>query len=315
MVDLASAVVAGAGLNAGQIFKEIGADAPAFYSVGAIKLLNGDPLAAEDVAEYTAAAHDKDASRDLPKFTNPWVFKKLGDPLGTAGVGLGMDATGRVRDTANILMGARAMREGKDPKNPESDFDDDYAKRAYTLALGGTYDKDGTQFGGIASRGSAWRPGSAAEQNVIVPGDMKASEFDNVLSNITNADLKALPNPPSDKTGHMIDANILAKGQLYPVPDKSDGLFHGRYTVSINHGGVEQPVLNPDGRGAWVLDLNQNSQLGATLRERYPGSFIPKGPPRAPNSPSPYKGIPGMAAPDTTGASVASASLSNEATE
>lgn len=297
MVNLASSIVAGAGANAGPIFKEIGADAPAFASVGALALQGAPPETIDDIAKYTAASNDKDAKRDLPRF-NEGLMRSLHveDPLGDAATALGPDADGRLRATANILAGARAMREGRDPKIDASQFGQDYFDQAYNKALGATYDSDGNNYGGIANYGGGWFSGPAA-QKTLVPLNMKAKDFGTVVGSLTDADLARMPSRPYKTSGTPMTAAEIRDGHIIAQPDKADGLFHGRYGVVMGDptDAGARPVMDANGR-PWVLDLQQMEPI---LRQRFPGSYLEKAPaPRddraARVAAQPYRGLPGM---------------------
>jgi muramidase (phage lysozyme) len=296
MVDLAGNVVAGAGNNAGQIFKEIGGDAPAFTSVGALKVLGGDPGAIDDIAKYTAAEHDPNAKRDLPRFNETFLKKHgLDDSLGDSYTAFGPDADGRTRAAANILMGARAMREGTDPAIDPTKFDQPFVDKAYNQALGATYDADGNQFGGVANHGGGWFANASAEK-VLAPSNMKASEFTHAIDSITDNDIRSLPRQPFLVGGTPLTAQQVKTGHLLAVPDQADGLFHGRYTMTMGDPNAPdaKPVVGQDGK-PWVLDLNR---LEPSIKSRLPGIYLDKGPTPSVPPPQPYKGTPGMMSAD-----------------
>lgn len=289
MVDLAGHVVAGMGDNAGRFFKEIGGDAPAFSSVGALKVVGGDPQVIDDIAKYTAAMHDKNAKGDLPRFNEELMRKRgLLDPLADAYSAFGADQTARMRATANIIMGARASREGTDPKIDPTQFTQTFFDKAYNQAIGATYDADGNQYGGIAKHGGGWT-GNASSETTLAPYNMKASEFTHAIDSLTDNDIRSLPTQPFLVGGHPLTAQDIKTAHLTAMPDKADGLFHGRYTAIMGdpNSADAKPVVGQDGK-PWTLDLDR---LEPNIRSRLPGIYLGKSPTPAG---SPYRGTPGM---------------------
>ena len=305
MIDMAKAIVQGGGDKAGQFLKEIGADAPRLWAVGA---LAADPnadhsVAINDIAAYTAAENDKDARSGLPRF-NTHMLKAAGvdPPFGDALAGFGPDVAGRYVAAANTLMGARAQREGKDPSIDHSFIDQAYVKDAYNKALGATMTPDGNQFGGVTSRGGGWT--GPYKQNVVVPTNVNADKFNDVIDTLNDTDLAKMGSLPMKAGGKPMTAADIKNGQLIAVPSKADGLFHGQYGVVIGdpNSPDARPVLNEQGK-PWVFDM---SKMEDTFRQRMPGAYMDKPlvkrDDRAPRAaPSPYRNTPGMVA-DNAGA-------------
>lgn len=292
MVDLASNIVSALGTQAGAVFKEIGGDAPAFTGVGQLQLLGGDPEAINDIARYTAAANDKNASKDLPRFNEGIIRSNaLTDPLKDAASGLGPVGSAQIRATANMLMGARAAREGTDPKIDRTVYRQEFVDKAYNLALGANYYDEDKHYGGVTNHGSSW--GGPSEQTVLVPSNMKADMFSRAIGSITADDLKALPQEAMTAGGKPITVQQIKDGHMIPVPDKRDGLFHGRYTITMNdpNGPDPRPIYDKDGR-PYVLDM---TRLEPRFRTRFPGIYMDA--PKPPDFP-PYRSTPGMIAPD-----------------
>jgi hypothetical protein len=257
MINLASSVVAGMGSQAGSVFKEIGADAPAFAGMGRLALQGGDPGAIDDIAQVTAALHDKSIKSDVPRFNESILGQGRQDPLGNASQALGDIYTSQTREMANLLMSAKAYRDGRDPKADKSFVDNTFIDTAYQKALGATQDKDGNWYGGVIDRGGYW---AGNQQKVLVPPDVRANKFDDVINKITDRDLSQLPNPPRGN----FKAVDLKEAWLRAVPDQQDGLFHGDYAVYLHdpNGENPKPVFGQNGK-QWILQFDQvRSMMG-----------------------------------------------------
>ena len=256
-VNMAKAIVAGAGPNAGQFFKEIGGDAGEWYTIGS---LANDPNAdhtdvIKQLAEYRQALNDPQAAKNLPRFNTQVVSRYVADdPLGSAYAGFGPERSALARSAAHELMGAQANENGKDPANKDN-FDADFFDKAFSKATGATYDKDQHQWGGIASvEGSRWS--GITTQKVLIPTDMRADKFETVIGGLTPADIAAMPSKPS-VDGTVIDPTAIRRGTFVAVPSVADGQFHGLYNVILpDKSGNPAPVLNEQGK-PWVLDMNK----------------------------------------------------------
>ena len=300
MVSLAQNIVQGAGPNAGAVFRELGGDAPAFQSVGALAAGGGDPEAINDIASVIHARQDKTAGRDLPTFNEGFLrANSFEDPMGGAAARFGPDGDSRLRAAANLLMTAQASRDGKDPKinNDTSYFTQDWIDRAYNRAAGGTYDKDGTQYGGLTDRsaGGGFLGFGATKERVLAPNTMKADDFNSVVGSITNSDLQGMKNPPAGANGQPISASQINGSLLEAVPDK-DGIFRGKYVAFLDATRDDEHLARDAQGKPWVLDL-ADPGLDASLRKRNPNSY--QSPPVvAPNAPppQPYRNAPGMIA-------------------
>ena len=303
MIDLASSIVAGGGSAAGAIFKEIGGSAPAFQRIGTLAMdQSGDHSETiSDIASYAHALSDPEAKKNLPIFSEGFLRKqKLDDPLGEAYAGFGPDEEGKLRAAANMVLGARASAEGSDPKlDPTggSLTHQDFYDKAYNDVIGANYDKDQNRYGGVAPIGGhgSWFGWGGAAGKTLAPPNIRADQFDKVVSSITDADLKALPQQPYSGSTPMTMSK-LREGQLIAVPDK-DGLFRGNYAVRVPdpNGGPPRDILDQTGH-RFFLNVN-NDKLNANLRSRYPGAFLGKSTQENPptNAPAvPYRNLPGM---------------------
>ncbi|MBV8475012.1 MAG: hypothetical protein JO107_13605, partial [Hyphomicrobiales bacterium] len=309
MVDLATEIVAGGGDAAPAMFREIGGSAPAFQAIGMLALdPNGDHSAAiNDIASYIHALNDPDAKKDVPRFSESILKKNaIDDPLGDATAGFKPDATGRLRMTANTLMGSRAMAEGSDPAiDPTAGSlgRQDFYDSAYNDALGANYDAKGERYGGLTKIGGGmWSGWGGPSQKTVVPTDIKADDFGKVIASISDGDLSRLPGRPYSG-GTAMNAQRLQQGSLVALPD-SDGIFRGAYGVTLPdpNAGAARFVTDQSGK-KFVLDLNDPT-LHEALRSRFPQSFLAKAPPKpvAPSpAPSPYRNTPGMIAAASAG--------------
>lgn len=295
MVDMAMHITQAAGPDAGQIFKEIGVDAPMFQKIGELAAGGGDPEAVKDIASVISAMGDKSAKGNLPRFTDK-LLRTMDDPLKTAAARFGPDYAARTRGAANMLLSAMASRDGVDPEadptlrewggEVQQKFD-----RAYDLAAGATFGPDGTKYGGIVRR----RPEGFWQDTTptLVPNTMKADDFPKVINSILPTDLAGLSNPPRGANGASITPSQINRGLLEAMPDR-DGLFRGKYAVFAD-GVRDDAHLMRDARGKpWALDL-ADPKLDAALRARNPDSYAAK--PVTPTpSPGRYKEAPGMVA-------------------
>lgn len=300
LVDFTRHIVEAAGPDAGAMFKEIGGDSQGMQWMGMHAAMGGDPEALNDRASVLQAKAEK---KDLPLFGKSFAsnFYSAGDsPLGGAVSRFGPGYAGMINDAASDLMTAQAVRDGKPLKVDHADYNKDFVDKAYNLALGATFQPDGTQYGGIAPR---WvKPGfwsSKVDDKVVIPNNIKAADFDAVIHSIDPADIEAMPNQPVAKNQTPITARQIQDGLLQAYPDK-DGIFRGKYSVHTD--GVlddDHLVRNPDGT-RWILDLAQPS-LDTSLRNKHPESFMggaqgAKIPTPAAPTPRSYERTPGVIA-------------------
>jgi hypothetical protein len=295
MVDLARHIVEGAGPDAGAVFKEIGGDSQMMQWLGTHAAIGGDPEAANDVAGILHAKNDKTTSRELPVFDKSFMGH-FDDPLAGAVSRFGPAFEDRTRAAAGMLMSAQADRDGKPAKVVNSDYNQDFVDKAHNLALGATYDANGAQYGGVAPRSVGhWYSGGSQDDRVVIPNNMKATDFNGVIGSIDNADLSKLPAPPMGKNGAPITARQIQDGRLEALPDR-DGIFRGKYAV-FTDGVRDDDHLVRDAQGKpWALDLAQPG-LDTSLRSKNPTSYLGKSiPTPATPTPSGYERTPGVVA-------------------
>ena len=172
-----------------------------------------------------------------------------------------------------MLFNAEADRKGWAAKKPPTQIRQPSWDKAYNLALGATYQPDGTQYGGIAKRAvGGWLGLGGADNRVVIPNNIKAADFASIIGTIDKADLAKLPLQPVAKNQTPITERQIQDGFLQAFPDK-DGIFRGKYGVYTD--GVpddDHMVRNPDGT-RWLLDLAQPS-LDQSLRGKNPNSYL-----------------------------------------
>jgi hypothetical protein len=131
--------------------------------------------------------------------------------------------------------------------------------RALQEAAGATF-RDGVQFGGVGDFSRGWFAGS---YKVPVPAGIRADSFREVVGAITDADLKAMKNPPVAASGTPYTVRDIRAGRLIAVD--------GGYRVALGDDLVNDPryLRGADGN-PFVLDIGS---LRDTLRQRVPGAF------------------------------------------
>jgi hypothetical protein len=294
MVNMAKAVVSGAGPDAQSVFRQIGGDAPAFMTIGGLAL---DPnvdqsLTIRRLADTIAAMNDKGpsgAAKGLPIFTEGTLAKNvLANPLSDqSGQGgpyskFSPDAFGRINAAARLLMTDDARQAGFDPATGK--VEQPFVDKAYNAALGGHIDTstgEEVQYGGVTTAGGGWSGPSSYK--VIVPSNMRADKFDTVIGQLNAGDIKAMGADPH--VGQTpISADMLKQGRFVAVPGK-DGLFHGVYTVELpdpKNGNQFHEV--EDGRGrVWHFDMSRvedRMRGSGGSAPAVPGAFMDRATPR-----------------------------------
>lgn len=276
MVNLAKAVVGGAGPDALSVFKQIGGDAPSFMTIGELAL---DPnhdqsLTIRRYADYVAAMNDKSpggAAKDLPRFTPGSEIKGgIDDPIEGALANFSPDDRGRYSATAHILMGEQASTEHKVPSDYAagwtSSANKDFYKKNWTEAFGGHIDRDGVQWGGPVAASSA-----SDYYKVLLPTNMNAGMFDQVVGSLQPEDIAKMPSTPK-VDGKPVGVSQIQRGQFSAVKD-DNGLFTGKYMVLLpSQTGQMTPVIT-DGGKPWIFDMKQ---VEDRMRRVLPGSFMEK---------------------------------------
>jgi hypothetical protein len=198
-VQLAGAIVKGAGTDAPNVLREISPDAPLLAQAGNIIANGGSLQAARDAFE---AAHIKATTgKDLPSAPPTVTARAMRDTIGSAFVLQGEDAS-RIRATADAITKTRLAAGSIDPKS--GDVDAIY-RRALQEAAGAQF-VGGVQYGGVTD----YKPGIWSTYKVPVPSQLRADRFGDVIRAIRDDDLKALPVPPRQADGTPYRARDLA---------------------------------------------------------------------------------------------------------
>jgi hypothetical protein len=264
-----TALVRGAGSQARQAFAEISTRAPTLAQAGAIMAANpNDPQArqtARDMLEGLAIARVPGARTvNIPAAIER---QRIDETYGQAFVGVSTEEQKRVEASAAAIARARATRQGV---NLEDSSGDRIHREALIEATGGRV-IDGVQFGGPAPyrpsdglMGGQWFASQA--RRVLVPPEVRADRFHEVIRRISADDLGALPEAQQPRTldGRPFSPADLAAavpvrvGSGYQFVLGDPTAYRPRYITNSTGGRFVLP---------WSDDLSQR------LRERLPGAF------------------------------------------
>ena len=259
MVQAARSVVQALGPQAGDLFREVGGDAPQFATAGRVASWGGSPAFLQDFAERQELANDPATNKALELPTENSADSVANATLGTALSALpGIDAS--VRQAARQVFEVRGLQGNLDRK-VDSGASQAVFARGLQEATGATFNGD-VQYGGVGNYGSWWRGNSS---KVLAPLAMRADGVGQALASLTPQDLASLPNPPV--AGDL--KTPIAPSQLQSAHLTSQG--HGVYAVSLGDPSGPDPqwVRQPDGR-RFTLDLNA---LEPVLRQRVPDLY------------------------------------------
>lgn len=180
---VAGAIVSGAGDRAAAVLAEFGDDAPIVTESGAILALGGSAAAAEDVIRGYGRGGDGKVLKGMKPALQKTSFRAVtGDALAMAP----RDA-GRIERAAASIARFRISQDGLDPESDEAQA---VHARAVQEAAGAVFDR-GQQFGGFVEYG-AW----AGTSTVLVPNEIRADLFEDVIGSITDDDLAGLTQKP-----------------------------------------------------------------------------------------------------------------------
>jgi hypothetical protein len=258
MVQTAATIARTLGPRAGDFLSQVGGEAPQFAQMGRIAAMGGDPGLLRDAAWAIQQDHQQGAKVQRP--APETVQKTIETTVGNALRAMPEFAQG-MKNLAGSALAAQIMREGLDPAN----LDQGLVAQTVQKSAGATY-VGGTQYGGFASHGGGWLGGG---QKVLAPVDVRADQFDPLLKTINDADLKALPAPPTAPDGTVMTAAQMRSLQFTP-------LGPGVYLLSKGDPQGEDPqwaTVNGGQRGArarFTLDLNA---LAPELKARLPGAY------------------------------------------
>jgi hypothetical protein len=239
---LAAAVVVGAGDRAPQVLKEFGTAAPVIAAAGAIIASNGSQAAAEDAI----AGAGKNPEGKPYGVKGQAVRRALGQDAVATGLAFQPDDGARVLQAAEWIARKRMYDQGLESDAPEVP---EIYTRALNEAAGAVYDGD-VQYGGFAD----YDPGFwQSSQKVVVPNDIRADRFADVIDALDDADLALKPK-----------GGVEQIKSLWPVLTARGYAF-----VDFDADGQPVPIMGEDGK-PFLLDLDP---LAKTLASRVPGAF------------------------------------------
>jgi hypothetical protein len=264
-----TALVRGAGSQARQAFAEISTRAPTLAQAGAIMAANpNDPQArqtARDMLEGLSIARVPGARTvNIPAAIER---QRIDETYGQAFVGVSTEEQKRVEASAAAIARARATRQGV---NLEDSSGDRIHREALIEATGGRV-IDGVQFGGPAPyrpsdglMGGQWFASQA--RRVLVPPEVRADRFHDVIRRISADDLQALPEAQQPRTP---DGRPFSPADLAAAVPVRVG---AGYQFVLGDPSAYRPryITNSAG-GRFVLPWSDD--LSRRLRERLPGAF------------------------------------------
>lgn len=264
---IAGAIVAGAGNAAPQVLAEFGKEAPMIAEAGAIVAFGGSQRAAQDVI----AGYGKDATGKQMKGLKPDAARQNFDQVAGNSLALAPDDRLRIDRAAASITRKRITDEGLDPTSDEA-----LAVHAQAVqeAAGAVYDR-GVQFGGFATVGAGV---FSSGRKVLIPSEIRADRFEEVLGAVTDDDLASLPHPPKAGLGSRAIGFGLApmverakRSTAATLRDATPVAVDGGFAFAVGDPGGDDPqwIMADDGR-PFVLDLvGMRDRLSA----RVPGAF------------------------------------------
>lgn len=259
---IAGAIVAGAGNAAPQVLAEFGKDAPVIAESGAIVAFGGSQRAAEDVI-LGYAKPDGKALKGLKPDAAQQSFQKVSGNALT----LGSEDSSRIERAAASIARKRISEEGLDPTSDEAVA---VHAQAVQEAAGAVYDR-GVQFGGFANVGGGY---FSSGVKVLVPSDIRADRFEDLLHAVTDDDLKTLPHQPKAGLGFSAGragAHHVEKSPAATIRNATPVAVQGGFAFAAGDITTSDPqwIMGDDGR-PFVLDV---IGLRDRLAPRVPGAF------------------------------------------
>ncbi len=260
---MAGAIVAGAGNAAPQVLAEFGKDAPMIAESGAIIAFGGSPRAAEDVILGYAKPDGKALKGLKPDAAHQSFQTVSGDALT-----LGSEDSARIERAAASIARKRIAEEGLDPTSDEAVA---VHAQAVQEAAGAVYDR-GVQFGGFANVGSGLFTSGV---KVLVPSEIRADRFEDLLHAVTDSDLATLPHQPKAGIGFFGSARgagvRVPKGAADTIRNATPVAVQGGFAFAAGDITTDDPqwIMGDDGR-PFVLDV---VGLRDKLEPRVPGAF------------------------------------------
>lgn len=267
MLTAAKVIADGFGDRAPLVASEVSRQSPVLAHMGALLSSGGSPAFVSDVAEAVKLRNDKDFK--LPRWLDKPTDKQLKaqgdrarDVYGSAFV-TAPDSQRAAEATAQSAFFTRAARRGHDPLLENSDskaaFD-----RSLQEAAGARFTSDGVQYGGIGTVGGWFSFSGRNAAKVLVPANVRADRFSQVIGAVTDADLTALPVPPQSADGRAFTARDLQSAT--PVATR------GGYRFALGDPTSADPkwIRGADGN-PFTLDM---TALEPALRQRVPGAYL-----------------------------------------
>ncbi|MCZ8545076.1 phage tail tip lysozyme [Mesorhizobium qingshengii] len=261
---MAGAIVAGAGHAAPQVLAEFGKDAPMIAESGAIVAFGGSPRAAEDVI----LGYGKGADGKQMKGLKPDAARQSFDKVTGNALELARDDSARIERAAASIARKRISEEGLDPTSDEAAG---VHAQAVQEAAGAVFDR-GVQFGGFTEVGGGY---FSAGQKVLVPSEIRADRFEDLLHAVTDDDLKSLPHQPKAGIGIYGAARggdpRFAKSPADTIRNATPVAVDGGFAFAAGDVNTVDPqwIMAEDGR-PFILDL---VSLRDKLEPRVPGAF------------------------------------------
>ncbi|RWN47183.1 MAG: lytic transglycosylase domain-containing protein [Mesorhizobium sp.] len=261
---MAGAIVAGAGNAAPQVLAEFGKDAPMIAESGAIVAFGGSPRAAEDVI----LGYGKGADGKQMKGLKPDAAKQSFAEVTGNALELARDDSGRIERAAASIARKRISEEGLDPTSDEAAG---VHAQAVQEAAGAVFDR-GVQFGGFTTIGGGY---FSAGQKVLVPSEIRADRFEDLLHAVTDDDLKTLRHLPKAGIGFFGAARggdpRFAKSPAATIRNATPVAVDGGFAFAAGDINTSDPqwIMAEDGR-PFILDL---VAMRDRLEARVPGAF------------------------------------------
>lgn len=227
-LTMLAGMVAAGGADLPAMLRELGPQAPVLSQAGAVLASGGNPDAALAALAGGRRGEDGRYRREVPAATLRTAQQEI-----TAGaLALHPDDARRVSAAAGNIARYRLAEAGIDPASPEAE---PYVTQAMHEAAGATF-ADGVQFGGFAeyAPGFFWK-----DRKVLVPADVRADRFEDVIAALTDADLDAFGARPVDPAGRQYRAADITGAM--PV---------------VTSGGYRFAMGDPDEDPRWIRGAN-----------------------------------------------------------
>jgi hypothetical protein len=265
MLTAAQNIVGGFDDRAPRVFSEVSKESPVLAHLGALMSTGGSPALLRDAAEA-------ERLKANPEFKHPRGLDKPDTAMLTAQnerkIGVYGGAFTLVPDTerAAVMTAAdafftRSARTGYDPKLDAQSGSRAAFDQALQEAAGATFGPDKTQYGGIAP----YKPGANwfTSNKVLIPGNIRADRFQDVIGKITDADLALMPISPQAADGRAYTAKDIRNATPVAGP--------GGYRFAIGDPESDDPkwIQGADGK-PFTLDLDR---MEPALRKRIPDAY------------------------------------------